>query len=160
MRRDKRPPLMVSVWAELGAARFIEDYIIDKAELVDGYIEDASGHIYINPVPAVVETLIHEILHRLHWEDWGESYVRNRTTFLMKRMTDSEIQQFYDEYQRRVRRRKRAKRGVRQADSGNTRSTQLEEPRLCRGCRSVEQSAEVRSDGSAGLEGRAGEVDG
>jgi len=103
-----RSPLMVSVWAELGAGRLTEDYIKDKAQFVDGYIE--GGHIYINPANAVVETCIHEILHRLHGE-WSEAYVSNRTTFLLRRMTDAEIQQFYEEYQRRVKKRRR-KRGA------------------------------------------------
>ena len=39
--------------------------------------------VTINPVPGLVETLIHELLHDLH-PSWSESYVRNRTTFLFR----------------------------------------------------------------------------
>lgn len=113
MKARNRSPLMVSVWAELGAGRLHEDYITDKREFVDGYIE--SGHIYINPAPAVVQACIHEILHRLHWK-WSEAYVANRTTYLLRRMTDQEIQTFYEEYQRRVKKRKR-----RRSDTGGLR---------------------------------------
>jgi hypothetical protein len=106
VKRNKRPALLLRVWAELGSGRLTEEYITDRKEFVDGYIE--GGHIYINPAPAVVETCIHEILHRLEPE-WKEEYVANRTTYLLRRMTDSEVQMFFDEYQRRVKKRKRRK---------------------------------------------------
>lgn len=99
-RRQKREPLMVRVWAELGAGQIREDYIIDPKEFVYGLCE--GRRITINPVLSLVETTIHELLHRLY-PAWSERYVRNRTTYLMRRMTDQEIQTFYDEYRRRVR---------------------------------------------------------
>jgi hypothetical protein len=108
-RRSPREALMVSVWAELGAGRITEDYIEDRQQFVDGYIE--GGHITINPIAATVESCIHEILHRLHGE-WGEAYVSNRTTYLLRRMTDAEIQQFYDEYQKRVKKKRRRRRAT------------------------------------------------
>jgi len=51
-------------------------------------------------VPEVVDTIIHELLHRLY-PHWSERYIKNRTSYLMKRMTDEEVQLLYDEYQRR-----------------------------------------------------------
>lgn len=105
-----RPPLLVSVWVELGKGHVSEDYLIDcdrPACFLDGHT--SGQHITINPIPATVETVLHELLHRLH-PAWQENYVRNRTTYLLRRMTDEEVQQFYKEYQRTVKRPKRAKR--------------------------------------------------
>lgn len=106
MRKEQRTPLMVSVWAELGAGRIREGYISDKHQFVDGETH-GTGHITINPAHQTCDTVIHEILHRLHPE-WSEQYVRRTTTYLRRRMTDQETETFYAEYQKRVTRRKRA----------------------------------------------------
>lgn len=102
----KRPPLMVQVWAELGAGKITEAYIRDGHFFTDGFTDDASKHITINPVHQTVDTVVHEILHRLHPE-WSENYVRRTTTWIRRRMTDDETRAFYLEYERRKRKRKR-----------------------------------------------------
>jgi hypothetical protein len=95
----KRPLLLLRVLAELGAGRIREAYIPSTREsFVDGEIEGRA--ITINPVPEIVDTIIHELLHRLY-PHWSEGYIKNRTSYLMKRMTDEEVQLLYDEYQRR-----------------------------------------------------------
>lgn len=107
--RNPRPPLMVRVWAELGAGRITEDVQLRsavKGERLHGLQE--GRHVWVNPAYATVDTTIHELLHRMH-PQWSESYVRRTTTYLLRRMTDEEISAFYDEYQRRVHRRKRPK---------------------------------------------------
>jgi hypothetical protein len=106
MRREKRTPLMVRVWAEVGAGRIRESFIHDTKVFVDGETQP-SGHITINPVHQTCDTLIHEILHRLH-PQWSERYVRRTTTYIRRRMTDAETQMLYQEYQTRVKRRKPA----------------------------------------------------
>lgn len=106
MKREKRTPLMVQVWAEVGAGRIREAFIHDDKQFVDGETQ-GTGHITINPVHQTCDTLIHEILHRLH-PQWSERYVRRTTTYLRRRMTDAETQMLYDEYQKRVKRRKPA----------------------------------------------------
>lgn len=96
---DKRPLLLLRVLAELGAGKIREAYIPSEPEhYVDGKTEGSA--ITINPVPEVVDTIIHEVLHRLY-PRWSERYIKNRTTYLMKRMTDEEVQLIYDEYQKR-----------------------------------------------------------
>lgn len=91
---------------------------IDKGRIRESYIEDPGFHteglcdgpdITINPVHAVVDTVVHETLHRLHPE-WSEPYVRNRTRFLLNRLTDKEILRLHAHYQARVRRVKTPKR--------------------------------------------------
>ncbi len=99
-----RPPLLVQVWAELGACRISEGRIDDTDHFVEGVCVSGKN-ITINPSPALNDVVVHELLHRLHPE-WPETYVRNRTTFLLRRMTDDEHERFYDEYQRRKKTRK------------------------------------------------------
>jgi len=95
----KRPLLLLRVLAELGAGKIREAFIpSEKNFFVDG--ETEGRDITINPVPEVVDTIIHELLHRLY-PRWSERYIKNRTTYLMKRMTDEEVQLLYDEYQKR-----------------------------------------------------------
>lgn len=60
-----------------------------------------SERITINPMPWVVQTVIHECLHSLH-PDWTERYVENRTKFLFNRMSDREVQELYTLYKERV----------------------------------------------------------
>lgn len=101
--------LLLRVCAELGAGRITEAFISDPGFQTDGLTDDASKHITVNPAWQTIDTVIHEILHRLY-PRWSEGYVRNRTAYLKNRMTDAQVQAFYDEYQRRVYKRKRAKR--------------------------------------------------
>jgi len=98
---------MVRLWAALGSARFTEDWIDDTTHFVDGYTE-GRGHIWINPAPAMADTIIHELLHTMQ-PAWSEAYVRRTTTYLLRRMTDAEIRQFYEEYLTRRKRRTRRK---------------------------------------------------
>jgi hypothetical protein len=44
-------------------------------------------------------------LHRLE-PQWSENYVRRTTTWLMRRMSDEQIQALYEEYGKRVKKRK------------------------------------------------------
>jgi hypothetical protein len=98
---EKRPLLLLRVLTELGAGRIREAFIPSEKEFfVDGETEGRA--ITINPVPELVDTIIHELLHRLYPE-WSERYINNRTSYLMKRMTDEEVQLVYDEYQKRKR---------------------------------------------------------
>lgn len=103
-RNGKRPPLMVRVWAELGAGNIAEGFLKDRKAFTDGVI--LGKHITVNPVHQTVDTVIHELLHRLHPE-WKESYVRRTTTYLRRRMSDEETMTFYQEYQTRVKKKKR-----------------------------------------------------
>jgi hypothetical protein len=49
--------------------------------------------------------VIHECLHRIR-PSWCESYVRRTTTWLLRRLSDEQIQQIYTEYTKRVKRRR------------------------------------------------------
>jgi hypothetical protein len=96
--------LFEQVLSALAEGRISETYIQAPDRLIEGMTLD-SGHITINPVHAIVDTVIHELLHRLHPE-WSEGYVRRTTTLLRNQMTDTDVQAFYRAYRRVVRPRK------------------------------------------------------
>jgi len=94
---------MVRVLTEFGAGHIREAYIDDDdSNYVHGTEE--AGHIVINPAPAIVDTLIHEILHRLY-PAWPERVVAQKTSWLMNRMSHQEVKAIYREYVQRYTRR-------------------------------------------------------
>jgi hypothetical protein len=103
---NERTALMVRVWAELGAGRISHDPALKSCKVGERLhcaCDHKSKHIAINPVWSTVDTLIHELLHRLY-PQWSENYVRRTTTYLLRRMTDDEAIAFYNEYELRARR--------------------------------------------------------
>jgi hypothetical protein len=106
MSRKKRPgPLLLRVMTEIGKGRITEGYLTDRDCFTEGYID--GGHIHINPTHLTVDALLHEAIHRAY-PSWPETYVRNRVTFLRKRLTDAETQEVYRLYNEVKRTRKRA----------------------------------------------------
>lgn len=99
--------LLGKVWAEIGAGRITEAFIKDGRSLTDGYF-NGNGHITVNPQHQIVDTVIHECLHRA-FPNWTEGYVRRTTTYLRRRMSDEEVQAMYSEYQKRAKKRKSAR---------------------------------------------------
>lgn len=97
--------LLGRIWAEIGAGKLTEAFIIDGRSMTDGVVT-GNGHITVNPVHQTVDTVIHECLHRA-FPAWSETYVRRTTSYLRRRMSDEEIQAMYAEFQKRSRKRKR-----------------------------------------------------
>ena len=93
-----------SVWlqvvAELGQGNITEQYIKQDGFHVDGLCEGDA--ITINPSHQTVDTVIHEILHRVY-PTRTERSIRRTTTILRKTLTDDEVQWIYAEYQKRKR---------------------------------------------------------
>lgn len=61
--------------------------------------------VYIDPAPAMVETLIHELVHA-RYPSWSERRVRRETARLFAGMTDADVDRWFRRYQR-VKRRAR-----------------------------------------------------
>lgn len=103
MKHAPKPQkLLLEVMAKLGEVRVKERFIPGdvKGEIVYGQCHP-NGVIEINPVPALVDTVIHECLHALHPE-WTESSVKRMTTRLFHRLTEEEMQTIYKVYKRRL----------------------------------------------------------
>ena len=94
----KNKNLWLRLCVELGAAPSTEAYLSSDYEYVAGMCE--AGSITIAPHNHTVDTLIHELLHRLYPKR-SERSIRRTTSMLRKTLTDEEVQWFYDEYQRR-----------------------------------------------------------
>ncbi len=92
-KRD-RDPLLLEIAAAIGAGRIrLTSLASDQHQYVHGVTEE-DGTITINPVPATVDTIIHECCHRLRPE-WTERGVLRKTKQLMATLSDAEIDRLY-----------------------------------------------------------------
>jgi len=98
-RKDGNKSLWLRLWAELGAAPITEAFLSSKNTYVEGLC-DTDGSVTVNPAHNTVDTVIHELLHRMYPER-SERSVRRTTSILRKSLTDNEVQLFYEEYKRR-----------------------------------------------------------
>jgi hypothetical protein len=106
---------LVRVLTEIGRGRITETFIKDKHVWVHG--ETDGRHIKINPAVATCDTLIHETLHVLE-PHWSESYVRRTTTFLLRRMSDEQVQQLFESYNEIAKRRRKRGRRISTSQRG------------------------------------------
>lgn len=98
-RRPRGPALLVEVLTAIGSKRLVETFIHDKHNFVHG--ETDCRTIWVSPSIGVVDTVIHEAIHTVR-PGWSESYVKNRTTWLMRQLSEEQVQQVYEEYQKRA----------------------------------------------------------
>lgn len=101
-----RDPLLIAVLAELGAGRISEDFVRSELPHVQVHGLMDGGHIIVNPIHEIVDTLLHEATHRAR-PDLSEIAVRRRTAKFMRCLTDPEIQAIYDLYQKVAKKVKR-----------------------------------------------------
>ena len=94
-------PLLIELMSHLGKTAIIEEYILKEGKNdIYGYLNSA-GAIVINPVPHIVDTLLHELLHKTHPE-YSEHAVRSLVGKLMKHASDADLQAIYAAYQERI----------------------------------------------------------
>jgi hypothetical protein len=98
-RKSLNEKLWLSLWAELGAAPITEAFLSSDDTYVEGLC-GTDGSVTVNPAHNTVDTVIHELLHRMYPER-SERSVRRTTSMLRKTLSDSEVQLFYEEYKRR-----------------------------------------------------------
>jgi hypothetical protein len=105
-RKPTGAALLAEVLIALGGRSVVERFIPGdhRGELVSGCWEGGKT-IHVNPAVDVVDTVIHETLHSVR-PQWSESYVRNRTSWLMKQLSDAQIQQVYQDYTKRKKTRR------------------------------------------------------
>jgi len=92
-KQKPRDPMLLEVVAAIGAGRIEIGPIHDKDDWVSGICEGA--RIRINPAIDVVDSTLHECLHRLR-PAWVERTVKARTTRLMRQLSDAEIDKIYE----------------------------------------------------------------
>lgn len=100
-KTDVFETLLLQVATALGEGNVAEGFIQQEGWEINGLC-DERNQVTVNPAHHVVKIAIHELLHRLY-PDWSENYIRNRTSFIKNRMTDEQVQLFYDQFKARAR---------------------------------------------------------
>jgi hypothetical protein len=94
---------------EFARGNITETELRHETQILDGLCEYNSQRVFVNPMTAIVETLVHELIHR-RWPRWGERRVHAEARRLVCRMTDAERAKWYRDYQAQKRPRKTPKR--------------------------------------------------
>jgi hypothetical protein len=84
---------------ELSRGRVVEAQLRAKDSHLDGLCDPSNQTIYVWPAPSVVETLLHELMHR-RWPSWGERRVLRESRRVLARLDDNAIARWYRDYQR------------------------------------------------------------
>ena len=66
---------------------------------LDGLCDFDKGAVYVDPAPSVVETLLHEVLHR-RYPRWGEARVDRTANRLLRSMNSRQVQWWYRQFKR------------------------------------------------------------
>ena len=74
--------------------------LLAKGWHLNGLCDFDRGSVYIDPAPTVVETLLHEMLHR-RFPRWGEKRVDRTAARLLRCMNSRQVQWWYRQYQNR-----------------------------------------------------------
>jgi hypothetical protein len=90
-------PLLEDVWHELQKGNVYECNLRSEIWQMEGLQE--GKNIYIDPRPAILETLLHELLHRLK-PSWGEQRVTKEAHRLMVQMDETAKRQWWLAYKR------------------------------------------------------------
>lgn len=96
-------PTFDELWDEMGRGRIYECSLRSEKFQVDG-LQDGE-YIYIDPRPAILETLCHELLHR-RYPRWGERRVTIEARKLVLRMDEQTKRNWWAAYRRVVKRRR------------------------------------------------------
>jgi len=92
--------------AELAKGRIYEATLItDDGAHLEGMCDLDAQTITIDPKVAIVSTLLHELIHRLH-PAWSERRVRLAEKYALKQLSQHDIQTWYRRYKRAVRKRR------------------------------------------------------
>lgn len=90
--------VLAELWTELGRGRVIEASITATDMHVDGLCV-FPDHVYVNPAPGIVLTLLHELTHR-RWPQWSERRVDRESKAALASMSDADVRRWYRAYQK------------------------------------------------------------
>jgi hypothetical protein len=92
---------------EMAKGRIYERPIVGSKRHIEGLCNWVNGEVSVNPAPSVVDTLIHELLHR-RFRRWSEARVLAETWRVMETMTPDAVQALHRQYKRIAKRRRKA----------------------------------------------------
>lgn len=98
--------LMEELADEFAKGKVFQAEIHSEGEVIEGLYEPSSGAVYVDPVPNVVDTLLHELLHR-RYPRWGERRVSDTAHRLVTAMSDEERRVWYRRYKKAAKARRR-----------------------------------------------------
>lgn len=96
-----RKGLLLQLMSRLGELKFEEKYLPRHAGRDTEGMWCSDGVVTVNPIPHIVDTVIHETLHEM-FPKYSERAIRSLTGKLMKRLSEDEVQAIYKEYRRKV----------------------------------------------------------
>jgi hypothetical protein len=105
MARPKTSVLLAAIAEEFQKGQIFEAPIVGSKEHIEGLCNFESGDVTVNPAPSVVDTLIHELLHR-SYPRWSEDRIRRETWRVMKQLSPADVQVWYRKYKRRAKRKR------------------------------------------------------
>lgn len=94
-------PDLDGLWDELRRGDIYECSLKDVEFHLDGL--QSGQRVYIDPRPSILETLLHELIHRRH-PRLGERTVERRARQLLSSMSDQTKARWWSAYQRTKRR--------------------------------------------------------
>lgn len=92
-------PSLDVIYEELNKGAVIEQPLVEshpRRSAIRGYCSP-SGVVTVNPIPDILDTLIHELLHR-RYPEWTERTVKRETTKLIRKLTPEAQRALYDHY--------------------------------------------------------------
>jgi len=104
MPRRSVKSLLVEITDELKNGRIFEAPIIGSKYHVEGLCNWETKEITVNPSASVVDTLVHELLHR-RFPTWSEERVRIETGRVMFTLSHADVQDWYRQYKRLAKRK-------------------------------------------------------
>lgn len=97
---------LADLWDELGNGRIVESDLRDPLQHLDGFMDYGTKRVHVNPRPAVVEVLLHELLHR-RFPSMSERRVDSEAKRLLCSMSSADVAKWYRQYSIVARRRTR-----------------------------------------------------
>ncbi len=104
MNQDSATGLLELLAVELKRGGVTEAAIISNGSHVHGLCDDQQ--VIVNPAPAIVEILLHELLHR-RFPRWGERRVHRTAERLIYYMDTAAVRSWHRKYKRAARKRAR-----------------------------------------------------
>ena len=102
----KDADLIAQVEAEFKRGGIREQHLVADGWHLDGLCEGDA--VYVDPAPNVVDTLLHELIHR-RYPHWTEANVSRTASRLVGKMSHAEVRRWYRRYQRAAQKVRRPK---------------------------------------------------
>ncbi len=104
MPRRSIKSLLADITEEFKKGRISEAQIVGSKYHVEGLCNFVSQEITVNPSASVVDTLVHELLHR-RFPSWTEERVRIETGRVLYSMSHADVLAWYQKYKRLAKRK-------------------------------------------------------